>query len=605
MDYYLSGQSLSNGPDSLSLQEMLDMDIKSENDFENVFSCGDLSLNFAELPALNLDEDSLGAPGDNNVWLTSSNDSHSLLGGDINSSLSLDLSSGETRMVCPNSVIPVTVIQIPYDTPETADNKNSIKSTTSTQHRTSKSLDIKKELTSQNKHSSINNNSGNKKGNILREGVEDEDELFNEDEYLKHGISFTSELDLKQEYVTESEEEETFQEAYARAVAIKSNQAAKAKVRIPTTPQISKSNNHLVNRTPVSTKKTVSSVRSINSKKRLQDYGGDSDLVKSSYPKPAYSYSCLIAMALKNSPNGSLPVSEIYNFMCEHFPYFKTAPNGWKNSVRHNLSLNKCFEKIEKPATNGSQRKGCLWAMNPKKIGKMDEEVQKWSKKDKLAIKKSMIYPESLDALERGELSGNYNQNLGSIETIHSEMESEEEAWDQNRQNGWGYKREEASEYEEEEDEEEEEEEENDNENKKWSDRNNSVSARLSAEQVKSVFPSNDEEFDDSDISLTDFDIEVAESIYNDLDSPDKLKRRLNIAPQNGAFTPMSGIGLSGGTTYTFNSQANGENSPKRFKSLGGNTISGNYVYKPLGTASSRRKSPLRPTLLSSLEAED
>ncbi|VEN33994.1 unnamed protein product [Callosobruchus maculatus] len=57
-----------------------------------------------------------------------------------------------------------------------------------------------------------------------------------------------------------------------------------------------------------------------------------------------------------------------------HFPYFKTAPNGWKNSVRHNLSLNKCFEKIEKPALNGAQRKGCLWAMNPAKISKMDDE---------------------------------------------------------------------------------------------------------------------------------------------------------------------------------------------------------------------------------------
>lgn len=126
--------------------------------------------------------------------------------------------------------------------------------------------------------------------------------------------------------------------------------------------------------------------------------------VDSGFPKPAYSYSCLIAMALKNSRSGSLPVSEIYSFMCEHFPYFKTAPNGWKNSVRHNLSLNKCFEKIEKPVTNGGQRKGCLWAMNPSKITKMDDEVQKWSRKDPMAIRKAMVYPEHLDALERGEM---------------------------------------------------------------------------------------------------------------------------------------------------------------------------------------------------------
>ncbi|XP_071440776.1 forkhead box protein N3-like [Hetaerina americana] len=77
--------------------------------------------------------------------------------------------------------------------------------------------------------------------------------------------------------------------------------------------------------------------------------------------KPPFSFSCLIFMAIEDSPKKALPVKEIYAWILEHFPYFKDAPTGWKNSVRHNLSLNKCFKKVEKAPNLG---KGSLWMVD-------------------------------------------------------------------------------------------------------------------------------------------------------------------------------------------------------------------------------------------------
>lgn len=134
------------------------------------------------------------------------------------------------------------------------------------------------------------------------------------------------------------------------------------------------------------------------------------------YPKPVFSYSCLIALALKNSKNGSLPVSEIYNFMCENFPYFKTAPDGWKNSVRHNLSLNKCFAKVDNPKLTQGAKKGCLWALNPAKVTKMEDEIVKWGKKDPAGLLTSMAYPENLEAIEKGQAGLHYAARMKSAE---------------------------------------------------------------------------------------------------------------------------------------------------------------------------------------------
>ncbi|CAK9300432.1 unnamed protein product [Gordionus sp. m RMFG-2023] len=129
------------------------------------------------------------------------------------------------------------------------------------------------------------------------------------------------------------------------------------------------------------------------------------------FPKPPYSYSCLIALALKNSKTGCLPVNEIYEFMCENFPYFKTAPDGWKNSVRHNLSLNKSFEKIE--IKHNTSKKGCLWALNKKKINKMNDEIFKWRKKDLTGILRAMRCSEDLILIEEGRWLNRNPHNMG------------------------------------------------------------------------------------------------------------------------------------------------------------------------------------------------
>lgn len=64
--------------------------------------------------------------------------------------------------------------------------------------------------------------------------------------------------------------------------------------------------------------------------------------------KPPYSFSSLIFMAIEDSPHKRLPVKEIYEWIVKNFPYYRTASGGWRNSVRHNLSLSKSFSRIQR-----------------------------------------------------------------------------------------------------------------------------------------------------------------------------------------------------------------------------------------------------------------
>uniref|UniRef100_A0A4W5ND44 Si:ch211-145o7.3 n=1 Tax=Hucho hucho TaxID=62062 RepID=A0A4W5ND44_9TELE len=80
--------------------------------------------------------------------------------------------------------------------------------------------------------------------------------------------------------------------------------------------------------------------------------------------KPPYSFSSLIFMAIEDSPDKRLPVKGIYEWIVNSFPYYRAALGGWRNSVRHNLSLSKSFHRIhrEKSQLVG---KGSLWCVCP------------------------------------------------------------------------------------------------------------------------------------------------------------------------------------------------------------------------------------------------
>ncbi|XP_067936704.1 forkhead box protein F2-like [Watersipora subatra] len=86
-------------------------------------------------------------------------------------------------------------------------------------------------------------------------------------------------------------------------------------------------------------------------------------------PKPNHSYIGLIAMAILSSPKRQLILNDIYQWIMAKYIYFRTRGSGWKNSIRHNLSLNDCFIKSGR-SLNG---KGHFWTIHPANI----EDFQK------------------------------------------------------------------------------------------------------------------------------------------------------------------------------------------------------------------------------------
>ncbi|OZJ05645.1 hypothetical protein BZG36_01475 [Bifiguratus adelaidae] len=83
--------------------------------------------------------------------------------------------------------------------------------------------------------------------------------------------------------------------------------------------------------------------------------------------RPPFSYCSLIAQAILESPEQKMTLRDIYQWVMQKYPsLYKPDDNGWQNTIRHNLSLNKCFQKV--PKTEGdlavSKGKGGYWTVD-------------------------------------------------------------------------------------------------------------------------------------------------------------------------------------------------------------------------------------------------
>uniref|UniRef100_A0A8C5CZY3 Forkhead box protein N5-like n=1 Tax=Gouania willdenowi TaxID=441366 RepID=A0A8C5CZY3_GOUWI len=120
---------------------------------------------------------------------------------------------------------------------------------------------------------------------------------------------------------------------------------------------------------------------------------GCDSLRLSTWPRPPVNYCILIGLALRSSSTGSLKVQQIYSFTREHFPFFVTAPDGWKNTIRHNLCFNSSFRKTCTTLGRDGKRKSCLWHLTTEGERRLRDDVVALSADTVRLLHRSMARP--------------------------------------------------------------------------------------------------------------------------------------------------------------------------------------------------------------------
>lgn len=123
------------------------------------------------------------------------------------------------------------------------------------------------------------------------------------------------------------------------------------------------------------------------------------EFYKNTDVRPPFTYASLIRQAIVESQEKQLTLNEVYQWFMNTFAFFRKNQATWKNAVRHNLSLHKCFMRVENV-------KGAVWTVDEMEFYK--RRPQKMTSSSSGSGQQpvgSSLYGESLNASLRAALA--------------------------------------------------------------------------------------------------------------------------------------------------------------------------------------------------------